>query len=682
MDQPLQEFFAEAEDLIEALSVELRALREQRSEGTARRQIVGRIFRHVHTLKGAAATFELSATSQLAHEVETLLEALRVGKVSLDAAMLDAFDESVIALSETLNQAARRLDTQSPPELIARLQSLALPSAQTSTVNSASEKIESLILPPDISSTLTEDEKRSLSRAVGEGLRVYTIVVSFNLDTFDEGFRALSNALTANGELISTLPDLAEDAPQRIGFRLIYASALSLADVNKRLAPFARARAAMLNSLEAIETTHDNLEAFTPKIREKIPQTTMAPSTAFVRVELSELDELIAATNDLLKETTRALDLAHGNAGTSLEESQQVDEAQMENERGRLYHRFIAVEERLIGLRMIPVAQMFRRAVRAGEVVARLTRKEVDFEMQGGGVRLDKWLADALADPLLHLLRNAVDHGIEAADERRSVGKNGRGRVRLEALASGSRIILRVSDDGRGVDLERVARAAVEAGIVETGATVSPEKSLRLIFRPGFSTAAAVSNISGRGVGLDVVESAVERAGGELRVRSETNAGTTFEINVPSAFAVINVFVVQAGGHSYGLDANCVAEIGEVASSEVERDNSGESLNWHGAKIPLVRLHTLLALTVAEDEAGEQLQVIVIELAEESMDAKDEPTSNTFALVVDGIETRADVLVRTLGRHASRWRGIGGATELPDGTVALMLDLPRLLKTT
>lgn len=686
MDQPLQEFFAEAEDLIEKLSIELRALREQRSEGTARRQIVARIFRHVHTLKGAAATFELTATSLLAHEVETLLDALRQGNATLDESTLDAFDESVIALSETLNQAARGLDgvKSPPPELIARLQSLALPLAQTSTTasasHSASEKIESLILPQDIAGTLTEEEKRRLSRAIGEGLRVYTIIVSFNLDTFDEGFRALSNALIVNGELISTLPDLAEDAPQRIGFRLIYASALSLADVNKRLAPFARARAAMLNSLEATETTPDNLEAFAPKITEKIFPTTIAPLTAFVRVELSELDELIAATNDLLKETTRALDLAQANVSASLEESQQVDEAEIENERGRLYHRFIEVEEKLINLRMIPVAQMFRRAVRAGEVVARLTGKDIDFATQGGGVRLDKWLADALADPLLHLLRNAVDHGIEAADERLRAGKNNRGRVRLEALASGSRIILRVSDDGRGVDLERVTRVAVEAGIVEAGAIINHEKSLRLIFRPGFSTATAISNISGRGVGLDVVESAVERAGGELRVRSEKNAGTTFEINVPSAFAVINVFVVGAGGHSYCLDANCVAEIGEIASSEIERDNSGESLNWHGAKIPLMRLHTLLALPVAEDEAREQQQVIVIELAEESMDAKDGSASNTFALVVDGIETRADLLVRSLGRHASRWRGIGGATELPDGAVALLLDLPRLLK--
>ncbi len=544
-----------------------------------------------------------------------------------------------------------------------------------------------------------------MNEAANENLHLYFIAVSFDLITFDESFRSLSDALTARGELISTLPDLDEDAPQRIGFRLVYATASNLSEVNERIASFGE-----IFLEEIVGSVIDEREGHESDIVESSESTfphlsfptTIAPLTAFVRVELSELDELIATTNALLKKTTRALDRAearavlHAQANTNapLEATASadnfaapVDAVEAQSERARLYHHFIEVEEKLIGLRMIPVGQNFRRAVRAGEVVARLTGKEIDFEIAGGDVRLDKWLADALADPLLHLLRNAVDHGIEQSEERRRKGKHARGRVRLEAATEGSRIILRVSDDGGGVDLERVAQAAIDAGIVEEGAVITQEKSLRLIFRPGFTTASAVSNISGRGVGLDVVESAVERAGGELHVRSVAGAGTTFEINAPSAFAVVNVFVAQAGGHHYCLDANSVAEVGIIAGVDIERHDANEAMNWRGAHIPLVRLRSLLALPDDEGQAKEQLNVIVIDLAGGSKPTLNEPAlndesaSHLVGIVVDAVGQRIDALVRSLGRHASRWHGIGGATELPDGTVALMLDLPRLLKT-
>jgi two-component system chemotaxis sensor kinase CheA len=199
-----------------------------------------------------------------------------------------------------------------------------------------------------------------------------------------------------------------------------------------------------------------------------------------------------------------------------------------------LRQRFAELEEKLIGMRMSPLAQTLARAVRAGTIAARTVGKEIDFETVGGDVRLDKSLSDAISDPLLHLLRNAVDHGIESPSERAAAGKSARGLIKLEALAEGSRVRLRITDDGRGIDTQLVAQAARERGMIDENAPVTNEQALRLIFAPGFTTAATVSNVSGRGVGLDVVERAIEQVGGEILIKSEAGSGTTFELLLPT----------------------------------------------------------------------------------------------------------------------------------------------------
>ncbi|HEV2708207.1 MAG TPA: ATP-binding protein, partial [Pyrinomonadaceae bacterium] len=326
------------------------------------------------------------------------------------------------------------------------------------------------------------------------------------------------------------------------------------------------------------------------------------------------------------------------------------------------------------------------RAARAGQSAARAARREVDFETVGGEVRLDKSLADAVADPLLHLLRNAVDHGVEPPAERVRVGKPERGLVRLEAVAEGSRVLLRVSDDGRGIDPERVARAAIERGLVSADERLTEQQALRLIFRPGFSTAREVSAVSGRGVGLDVVERAVEQAGGELRVWSRPGAGTTFEMRLPTTLALVSSLVVRSAENRYCVDASHVEEAGYVSRAETERVGNATLVRWRGELLPLVTLRALLAQPAREPVDGERVPVIISHVAgregvvDEKASAGGEGRGERAAVVVDGWDGHSEVLVRGLGRHATRWRGISGATELRDGTVALVLDLPRLLE--
>ena len=390
-----------------------------------------------------------------------------------------------------------------------------------------------------------------------------------------------------------------------------------------------------------------------------------------MRVDLNELDEIINATHEVLSEANGAFNLA------ASVNQQDAAPAELRERVGNVRRRLVELEERLIGLRMIPVARMLARAERAGRIAAQLTGKQVDFEIEGSHVRIDKSLADAMADPLLHILRNAVDHGIEKPAERTAAGKNARGRVRLGAWAEGSRVILKVEDDGQGIDPLRVTRVAVGQGIIEAGKLLTKEQAMRLIFRPGFSTAAIVSNVSGRGVGLDVVERAIELVGGELRLSSEQGAGTTFEMILPTTLALTPALVVHSAGHRYCIDEKYIAETGFVTKSEIERSGEAEQISWRGQLAPLIRMRQLLGQPPREDTNGDSVPVIISRVGGET--ATDGIRYEVLA--VDAFGERAAALVRGLGRYATRWRGISGATELRDGTLALVLDLPRLLET-
>lgn len=677
-DQLLREFLAEAEDLIEMLVGDLQTLRARRGEGRARRELIARIFRHVHTIKGTASAAGLEVTSQVAHEFETLLDGVRLGRVPIDDAVLDAFEDGTTAISHSLSAVVRGESPSPPVTLLERLRRLALKGEAKGNADAAQSAVASL--PEDIARSLSEYEEHRLREAAQEeGARLFIVTVNFDLATFDERFRDFSDALSEGGELISTLPGLEGAAPDQINFRIVYATGKSFEELTERVAAFGAVTFTELAADAAVETeeradagAEDDDEGEAP-IDDR-PPASIAPLTSLVRVELSELDEMVSAAHELLTDTASALDLSLSCDLTRTERTE------MEIRSARIRRRFVELEERLIGLRMIPIAQTLQRAARAGAIAARAMGKEVEFETRGGEVRLDKSLADAISDPLLHLLRNAVDHGIEPPEERK--GKDSRGHVRLEAVADGSRVRVLVMDDGRGIDTTRIARAAVERGIITDGATLTREQSLRLIFRPGFSTALSVSNMSGRGVGLDVVEHAVEQTGGELRVWSEDGAGTTFEMILPTTLALVPSLVVHSAGYRYCVDASHIVEAGFFPVREVERLGDASVIRWRGALLPLVHIRELLAQGFDDSLGENRAHVIISHVAghgAKEASGRDE-TPKRVAVVVDGWDGHHEVLVRGLGRHAARWRGVGGAAELRDGTVALVLDLPRLLE--
>jgi two-component system chemotaxis sensor kinase CheA len=677
MNELLREFLVEADDLIESLFADIEELGKKFEQGPARRVLIGRIFRHAHTIKGTASAAELEVTAGIAHELETVLDSARLGRLTLNREIINLFTDSTAAIAESLRAAATGKDAVLPGSLIDRLRTASKSSSERDAA--AIEQITAL-LPIDIASTLSQYEQQKLREAVAEQSHIFLITVDFDLENFDESFRSLSSSLSEKGELISTLPGLAAVSPDKMNFRILHATVEKNGELNERVRTFEPTAVFELTPapLKATEAEPEESDDQDLELSDKRDRPLHAsPQTSVVRVELAELDEMISDGHDLLIETLSTLDL------TLSMDLLPLHRTELELRASRIRRRFRGLEERLIGLRMIPLGPTLLRAARAGSLAARTLGKEVEIETLGGEVLLDKSVADAVSEPLLHLLRNAVSHGIEAPEIRRNSGKQECGKIVIEAVAEGSRVLLRINDDGQGIDPEVVAKAAMKRGLIDEGTILTRQQSLRLIFRPGFTTSSTVSTVSGRGVGLDVVENAAERVGGELRVWSEIGIGTSFELILPTTLSLASSLVVSAADYRYTIDTSHILEAGYIDSSQILRDQSGETIEWRGRKMPLVQLRTLLGHQEQAYDISPRHHVVISHIAgQEQLENEIEEGSvpRSAAVVVDGWDGHSEVLVRSLGRHAAKWRGVSGASELNDGNLALVLDLPRLLE--
>ena len=682
MDQSQRQFLAETEDLIEQIFADLDELREKANDRRARRELVDRIFRRIHRIKGSAASLGLEGLSEIAHEFESLLGAVRAGRVVVDNDVLDTCESAAIALFESLHLASSGVIEPSRRALFERIQVL----AQGNSAN-AGPDIGSVLdnLPFEISQSLTGDEKRRLEQAVEERDDLYVVTTSFDIASFDEEFSRLKEKLAARGEVIATSPMIDAERADRINFQILFAGSSNL-DVADPDLSFAGLGIRKIASKPETPASGDKAEPGSPSgqpawrdgANSMVAGLRLTPAVSlsnFIRTDLDDLDRLISSTHDLFRATAKALDLALSQPHVSTGVQEELERLDVQIRRS-----FLSVEEKLIGLRMVSLAPVLQRAARAGRAAARLSNKEIDFEVVGANLKLDKLLSDAIADPLIHLVRNAVDHGIETPDQPAQSAERKRGLVRIEVTSEGRQTCLRVTDNGRGVDPALVSQAAIKLGVIGTDTLLDMDHSVRMIFRPGFTTLSSASSISGRGVGLDIVETAVEHVGGELRVSSQPGRGSTFEIRLPATFGLLRSTMVASGGNSFCIDSGHVVKIEAIAASQIEKSEDREALRSESGVVPIVRLRELLGQPADETVSTDLVHIVTCQFPEEGNRDDDERRKGRVGIVVDKVVGSEEVLVRNLGRHSSRWPGIAGATELRDGTVGLVLDLPRLIQ--
>jgi two-component system chemotaxis sensor kinase CheA len=652
MDEELSQFISDAREIVEKLYRDLEQLRSARSQGRQRRELAARIFRRVHTLKGSASSLGLNAVSQIAHDFEGVLDGVRLGRVEITDSVLDLFEDATDAIARALESARTAETSPSAAAVIKQLAALAGESKKQGTIAGTLRSA----LPAEIARSLSEYDLQHTREAVREGAKLFVVSAGFAIESFDRSFRELTKLLGQSGEIISTGPGQPATADE-INFRLLYAAELIPADVVRQ--------AEALAHIEISEIEIDSSAADGKIPAAAFPARTPSPDIAdAVRVDLRQLDDLISGASELFRYTTNAL-----------QSLSTADKLPFETATRHLRRRFVELEERLIKLRLVPAGEILSRAAaRGGRIAARRLGKEVEFEIVGGDVGIDKSLADTIADPLLHLVRNAVTHGIETPGERLDSGKNPLGRIRLAAFNEGSRIHITVTDDGRGLDWEKIVAAAAAHGIATNPSDLSTDQCLRLIFRPGFSTTTTVSELSGRGIGLDVVDRAMEQAGGEVRVSTQLGAGTTFAMIMPATLALVQCLLVQSGDQLYAIESAGVS--GELAAV-VDSVDENDRVDWQGESLPLLYLSRLLG---RENGGGKVGTIVVWQAQNNEAGAASKNSTNRYALVVDTARGHQETLVRSLGRHAARWSGVCGAAELFDGNVALVLDMEELIR--
>ncbi|WP_404363570.1 chemotaxis protein CheW [Corallococcus coralloides] len=405
-----------------------------------------------------------------------------------------------------------------------------------------------------------------------------------------------------------------------------------------------------------------------PAGRPKAEETSMRSLTQTVRVDIGRLDGLINMVGELLLIKANLQRLAETSRQDGTVALSKLFGQELSRETRQLERKLEALQEGLLEARMVPVGQVFDKLARLVRKIAREAGKEIDFVSSGGEVELDKLIVEELSDPLMHLIRNAIDHGAEGPESRLSAGKPRRATVRLRAEQKGNHVVISVSDDGSGIDEVRVREVALSRGLVTSSqvSEMTRRELLNLIFLPGFSTRSSVSSLSGRGVGLDVVKNNLGNLSGIIDVWSERGKGTAFHLTLPVTLAIVRALVVGVSGRTYAVPLNSVLEILSVQPRDIRTVERREVLDLRGQTLPFLRLGRLFHLP--EREVNRHF-VVVVGLAQQRL-----------GIAVDELFGQQDIVTKPLGGRLSRVKGISGATDLGNRRTVLVLDVAELLE--
>jgi two-component system, chemotaxis family, sensor kinase CheA len=600
---------------------------------------VNALFRAFHSIKALSGMVGVGEAERLAHHIESFLGAIRRRQAALNPTGVEALFDGVQTIEGIV--AARR-DGQpaaSVEGLIARFAALMPVQAESTSIPAPDAGLE--VAEPEVEA-LAPDKRARLDAAVRQGARIWRVTFTPSAERAASGItiNSVRARLQAAGEIIHAEPAALPGG--RITFNFLIAS------------PGDAFPAEIATDGLVVEPYHWPAVAV-EQISAASPAGSPLTPTNLVRVDLGRLDDLMRMVGELV--ITRArLENGLGRVGGGLPvgERRELAETSLALER-----QLRDLRDGVMRVRLVPVRDVFDRMRLAVRDLARETGKDVDLHLTGEQTEVDKFVVERLADPLLHLVRNAVSHGLEPAAERTAVGKPARGRLDLRAAAVAGGIRIEVEDDGRGIDSERVFARARAAGLVPPDAPVNPTEVLDLICTPGFSTRETVDRASGRGVGMDVVRRAVDELGGTLTLDTRSAKGTKFTARLPLTLAIADALILTANGQTYALPQAAVREVIQVEPASTIAVESAELVRHHARVIPLVRLSDVFG-------GGRRIGSFPALVAGEE--------SNPIALAADQVLGLREVVVRPLSDPLVQVPGLVGVTELGDGRAVLILD--------
>ncbi|MGQ9629517.1 MAG: chemotaxis protein CheW [bacterium] len=700
----LNVFLEDADEQLQIMNTSLLALEKDPGD----KEALNSIFRSAHNIKGVSAGLGLEKISTLTHSMESVLDKMRRGEIPVRGDIVDVLFDSFDTLMELIEGLSKRRDGKIE-------------------ISSLIERLEGLIRPPqgvespEVNVELTEYERLVIEDARSQGRKVYDVRVSLDPKCKIKDARAylIYNNLKGLGEVVKFIPPIEGGSVREEEYTNLVALVATNACEDEVLR---RARVANVVNLsvrpfelvgppqsvqtsqgvgrqseiemgrgecapgEGVPQADESVKgaqffeeegvSIAPKV-EEVARGTKVPKLSklghSIRVESERLDKLMNLVGELIISRAR-----YDRIGKDLRREygaspQVMDMISTTEQLGRLMGE---LQEDVMRVRMVPVGSVFERFPRIVRDLAKEMGKEVDLTIRGKETELDKTVIEEIGDPLMHLVRNAIDHGLESPEERGRSGKPRFGRILLDARHEGNYVLISVIDDGRGLDLEKIKEKAIERGIVprEEAEKMTDSEKKELIFLPGFSTSDSVTDVSGRGVGMDVVKRSVERLNGFVEIDSLPGKGSKFTLKIPLTLAIVKALLVSVGRDTFAIPITSVVETIRILPGDVDRIKGREVVNLRNSVLPLLRLRELFNITSGMSKGEgvhvdqrEYIYVVVVSA-----------NGSRVGVVVDGLIGQQDIVIKPLDRELTNPKGIAGATILGDGSVALIVDVSSL----
>ncbi|MCR9162015.1 MAG: chemotaxis protein CheA [Nannocystaceae bacterium] len=676
--KPSAEFLSEAQEVIEAFSRNLLQLDAQQRTGEYDPDLLNAAFRAIHSLKGLAGLFGASRVSALAHALESTLDSLRLGRLPLSQPALDVLFEAVEVFQSMLAVfGTEDAETVSTDALLSRITALS-PDAED-----GGEGSDLVGLDPAILGVLTEYEEHRLRENVRLGRRLFRVHAAFDLLAIDVGIESLKGKLKEFGEVITYLPSADSGSDDRIELDILLGSDATLADIATGVAEdgvrvFALETSAAIPETPAPATVADVAPTPTPTpapVHDDVDMVDASTAMSLrsisqtVRVDLERLDVLMNLVGELA--------LVQANLSGTLESVRAIRGAadvsrELQTHLRTMDRKLSLLQQSILDVRMVPLGQVFDKLARVVRKLGREAGKDIRLVITGAETELDKLIVEELSDPLMHMIRNCIDHGIETETERTSLGKGATGHIELRAFQKGNRVVIEVEDDGRGMDWRLIRDKAVLRGLIDDleSREMSRQEVIDLIFVPGFSTKDTATEVSGRGVGMDVVKTNIARLSGLIDVDTTPGRGSKFSITLPVTLAIIQALVIQTAKQTFCIPLNSVLESIMVSEADIETVEGHEVVSLRGKTLPILHLSRIFGLQTNYrylDPA--RIYVVIVGLAQ-----------HRVGIVVDELLGQQDVVIKPLGRALRGVPGIAGATELGGGRTVLLLDVSVLVE--
>lgn len=679
VSQYLNMFIEESKDNLQRLNENLLKL-ENNPEDI---QILNEIFRVAHTLKGMAGTMGFVRMQKLTHNIENVLSDIRSGVIKINSDMVDTLFMCLDALEnyveEIINTSSEGTDDHT--DLIESLAEIIKSKGEVAHAEAPAPSVEAKEAEKPVNEDLIDlpdTQKLVKNNAIEMGMNVFQIKVTLSQNCVLKSARAfvIFTDLERFGEIIHCVPSTQdiEDEKFENDFTIVFVTKetkekleqiiMGVSEIDSVVVEaFEKDKDAKVEVQETKQEEHAEAQAAAaahPAVHEAANNNNNKQvSNKTVRVNIDRLDTLMNLVSELIivKTQLEGLNVTAQDANTNYNDSVEY-----------LERVTTSLHDAVMKVRMVPVEIVFNRFPRMIRDISRKLGKDIDLVMSGEETELDRTVIDEIGDPLIHLLRNAADHGLETIEERIAIGKPRKGTIKLQAYQDGNSVVIEVEDDGKGINVQAIKNRAVQKGTIskEEAAAMNEQEAIELLFRPSFSTAEKISDLSGRGVGLDVVKSKIMELGGHVEVQTELGKGSKFIVRLPLTLAIIQALMIGIGNEKYAIPLSNIQNIEDVRKEDIKLVQNQEVIMVRNEIIPIVRLHSVLGLPEEEDK--DLMMGVIVKKGERQV-----------GFIIDSLIGQQEIVIKSLGKYLSGIDIIAGATILGNGEVALILDINSLI---